>query len=154
MVLFALLVIVASLPMVKSRKNISGVQDKEVRTNRTRLLFYGLATGITTGLLGAGGGFLVIPALVIFLGFPMKEAIGTSLLIIALNTMTGFLGDLGNMKIDWGLLAKVSALSIAGIYAGDLIGKKLNGDQLRKAFGWFIFAMGVFILVKEILAGN
>lgn len=110
---------------------------------------YGIAIGIVTGLLGAGGGFLLIPALVFLLKLPMKKAIGTSLMIIALNSLIGFTGDLGHFSIDWFFLLKITAIAVAGILVGGTIGKKLHGDKLKKSFGWFVLTMGVYILLKE-----
>ena len=116
----------------------------------TKLLGYGIAIGLVTGLLGAGGGFLLIPALVFLLKMPMKQAIGTSLLIIALNSLIGFTGDLGHFSIDWLFLSRITIIAVAGILIGGVIGKKMHGDKLKKGFGWFVLAMGIFILIREI----
>lgn len=115
-----------------------------------KLILYGIFIGLTTGLLGAGGGFLVIPALVIMLKMPMKDAIGTSLLIIALNSLIGFTGDMGHFSINWKFLIPITLIAIAGIFAGSFLGKKIEGNKLRKAFGWFVLVMGIYIFVKEI----
>ena len=112
---------------------------------------YGIAIGLATGILGAGGGFLLIPALVLFVGLPMKRAIGTSLLIIALNSLIGFTGDLGHFNIDWLFLGKITAIAIAGIFIGGYLGKKIDGSKLKKGFGWFVLAMGIYIIIKELL---
>jgi uncharacterized membrane protein YfcA len=114
-------------------------------------MIYGVTIGIITGLLGAGGGFLLIPALVFLLKLPMKKAIGTSLMIIALNSLIGFTGDLGHLSIDWWFLSKITAIAVVGIFIGGALGKKLHGDKLKKGFGWFVLAMGVYILVREIV---
>jgi uncharacterized membrane protein YfcA len=81
---------------------------------------------------------------------PMKKAIGTSLLIIALNSLIGFTGDIGHFSIDWVLLLKITVIAVTGILIGGAIGKKLHGDKLKKGFGWFVLTMGIFILIKEI----
>ena len=111
---------------------------------------YGILIGLATGFLGAGGGFLLIPTLVLILKMPMKEAVGTSLLIIALNSLIGFTGDLGHFLIDWKFLISITLIAIAGIFAGGLLAKKIEGDNLKKGFGWFVLIMGFYILVKEI----
>ena len=114
-------------------------------------MIYGVAIGIVTGLLGAGGGFLLIPTLVLLLKLPMKKAIGTSLLIIALNSLIGFTGDLGHFKVDWLFLFKITAIAMVGIFLGGIIGKRLPGDKLKKGFGWFVLVMGLYIILKETL---
>ncbi len=152
MVLFAILMMVASLSMIKSRQNKTNetVADNK-KVDLPKLLLYGVAIGIATGLLGAGGGFLLIPTLVLLVKLPMKEAVGTSLLIIALNSLIGFTGDLGHFTMNWFFLFKVTAVAIAGTFVGSLISKKIAGDKLKKGFGWFVLIMGIYILVKEIL---
>ena len=150
MVLFAILMVAASLSMIKGRKK----QPKETRTenekiNLPKLLLYGVAIGLATGLLGAGGGFLLIPTLVLLVKLPMKEAVGTSLLIIALNSLIGFTGDIGHFDINWFFLIKVTSIAIAGIFAGGWIGKRIEGDKLKKGFGWFVLVMGIFIIIRE-----
>lgn len=114
------------------------------------LLLYGSGVGIVTGFLGAGGGFLIIPALVLLVKLPMKEAIGTSLLIIALNSLIGFTGDIGQYEIDWVFLLKITTIAIAGIFAGTYIRKSIPAQRLKKGFGWFVLIMGAYILIKEI----
>ena len=105
---------------------------------------------MVTGFLGAGGGFLLIPALVLVVKMPMKQAVGTSLLIIALNSLIGFTGDIGHFKIDWIFLTIITLVAIAGIFVGGFLAKKVEGDKLKKAFGWFVLVMGIYILAKEI----
>lgn len=150
MVLFAILMLAASVSMIKNG-NLAA-PDKECTDciKFLKLLGYGVTIGIITGLLGAGGGFLLIPALVFLVKLPMKKAIGTSLLIIALNSLIGFAGDLGHFKIDWIFLLTLSTIAIAGIFMGGILGKKITGDKLKKGFGWFVLLMGIYILIKEI----
>lgn len=150
MVLFALLMMIASISMIKEhkQKSISGTENRKV--NMPKLLMYGVAIGIATGLLGAGGGFLLIPTLVLLVKLPMKDAVGTSLMIIALNSLIGFTGDIGHFTMNWIFLIKITFISIIGIFLGGLIGKKISGDKLKKGFGWFVLAMGIYILTKEI----
>lgn len=148
MVVFAILMLAASLSMVRSRKIVAEGRAKE---KPWVLVVYGVIIGLVTGFLGAGGGFLLIPALVILMQLPMKKAIVTSLLIISLNSLIGFLGDLGRYVIDWTLIFKITAIAIAGIYIGGYIGQKVDGKKLRQAFGWFILVVGVYIIWKELL---
>jgi len=88
--------------------------------------------------------------LVLILKMPMKKAVGTSLLIIALNSLIGFTGDIGHFKIDWNFLTIITLIAIAGIFVGGFLAKKIEGNKLKKAFGWFVLVMGMYILVKEI----
>jgi uncharacterized membrane protein YfcA len=101
-------------------------------------------------LVGAGGGFLIIPALVILSKLPMKQAVGTSLLIIAAKSLIGFTGDLGTLQINWELMLTVTGLAIIGIVAGNYLSKKIDGDKLKTGFGWFVLVMGIYILIKEL----
>ncbi|MEP7109118.1 MAG: sulfite exporter TauE/SafE family protein [Ferruginibacter sp.] len=152
MVLFAILMLPASIAMIKRKKialrpNISAVKNN---SNIVKLFLYGIFIGLATGFLGAGGGFLVIPALVLILKMPMKRAVGTSLLIIALNSLIGFLGDMGHFTINWKFLISITLVAITGIFAGGFLARKIEGDKLKKAFGWFVLLMGIYILIKEI----
>ena len=148
MVVFAILMLVASVSMIRNRKTVTDVQAKE---KPLELVIYGVLIGCVTGFLGAGGGFLLIPALVILMKLPMKEAIGTSLLIIALNSLIGFLGDLGQHPIDWKFIMIVTAIAVSGIYIGGYFNQKVNSDKLKKGFGWFVLVMGIYIIIKEVL---
>ncbi|MFT5973503.1 MAG: putative membrane protein YfcA, partial [Cryomorphaceae bacterium] len=103
-----------------------------------------------TGLVGAGGGFLIIPALVIFSKLDMKMAVGTSLLIIAAKSLFGFLGDIENYDIEWGFLLLFTGISIVGILIGSALSTKIDGDKLKKGFGYFVLVMGLYILIKEL----
>ena len=150
MVLFAVLMLLASFSMIKNKKAVAEEKECSDCIRFFKLLGYGIAIGVVTGLLGAGGGFLLIPALVFLIKLPMKKAIGTSLLIIALNSLVGFLGDIGNFNINWVLLFTISAISIVGIFLGGFLSKKIPGDKLKKGFGWFVLGMGIFIIVKEV----
>ncbi|RZK99250.1 MAG: sulfite exporter TauE/SafE family protein, partial [Pedobacter sp.] len=132
--------------MIKSRKVGA---EKASKSSPVVLVIYGIVIGLVTGFLGAGGGFLLIPALVILMNLPMKEAIGTSLLIIALNSLIGFVGDIGRHPIDWRLIAIISAIAIAGIFIGGYFNKQVNADKLKKGFGWFVLVMGIYIIVRE-----
>jgi uncharacterized protein len=112
----------------------------------------GVLVGVLTGMVGAGGGFLIIPALVVLVRMPMKTAIGTSLMIIAFKSLVGFLGDLGTDKVmDWTLLGGFTALTVVGILLGMQLAKRIDGSALKKGFGYFVLVTGTFILLKEIL---
>jgi len=152
MVLFAILMVAASLSMINdSRKKLEVNKTEDKKINIPKLLGYGVAIGIVTGLLGAGGGFLLIPTLVLLVKLPMKEAIGTSLFIIALNSLIGFTGDLGHFAIDWIFLLEITGIAIIGILIGGALSKKIHGNHLKKGFGWFVLVMGVYIIIHETL---
>lgn len=113
------------------------------------VLAEGATVGMLTGLVGAGGGFLIIPALVLVTGLEMKVAVGTSLTIIAAKSLVGFTGDLGHLDMDWTLLLSVTAVAVFGMILGTLLSKRVASGPLQKAFGWFVLAMGLFILSRE-----
>ncbi len=151
MMLFGLLMLLASFSMIKSKTAEKSEKECSNCIRFFRLSGYGISIGLITGLLGAGGGFLLIPALVFFIGLPMKQAIGTSLLIIALNSLIGFIGDLGHFEIDWAFLLAVSLMAAIGIFIGGSLSKKLNSQKLKKGFGFFVLIMGLYIIIKEIM---
>jgi len=146
--LFALLMIITSLLMILKRGEAN---VKRNQPNVPLVLFLGMIIGVLTGLVGAGGGFLIIPALVFLCSLSMKEATGTSLLIIGTNSLIGFTGDLLNFSVDWSFIILVSTLAIGGIVIGNKLVKRIQGYHLRKAFGWFTLTMGTWILIKELL---
>lgn len=149
MMVFAVLMVFASVSMIRGNNN-QDVETGEQIFNYPMIVLEGALVGMLTGLVGAGGGFLIIPALVIFSKLPMKQAIGTSLLIIAAKSLIGFTGDLGQQAMDWQLLISVTILSIIGIFTGNKLGKKISANSLKKGFGWFVFVMGIYIIIKEL----
>ncbi len=151
MVLFGVLMLLASISMIKKPQTTLPEQECNDCIKFFKLVGYGIAIGLVTGLLGAGGGFLLIPALVFLLKLPMKKAIGTSLLIIALNSLMGFAGDLGHFDIQWSFLITITLLAIGGIFLGGLLSKKIPGEKLKKGFGWFVLLMGIYIITRELL---
>jgi hypothetical protein len=151
MVFFALVMLAASYSMIKGKKNTVIDVDSKVKFNIPLIAVEGAVVGLVTGIVGAGGGFLIIPALVLLARLPMKMAVGTSLLIIAAKSLIGFLGDLGNQVIDWRLLLIFTSLSIFGIFLGSALSKKINENFLRQGFGWFVLVMGLYIIAKELL---
>lgn len=148
MVVFAVLMVAASISMIRGRKE---VLENKTKANVWLLTLYGVLIGLVTGFLGAGGGFLLIPALVILMKLPMKKAIGTSLLIIALNSLIGFLGDVDQHPIDWIFVLIVTAIATGGIFIGGYFNQKVNSEKLKKGFGWFVLVMGIYIIVKELV---
>ncbi len=148
MIVFAVLMIAASISMIKQKKY---KKEDSNAPNNSQLMMYGFLIGIITGFLGAGGGFLIIPVLIFFAKLDMKQAVGTSLLIISVNSLIGFVGDLFNqVPIDWILLSSISLFAILGIFIGTQLSKKIAGDKLKPLFGWFVFIMGCYIIIKEI----
>jgi hypothetical protein len=110
-----------------------------------------MAVGLLTGLVGAGGGFLIIPALVVMSKLPMKKAVGTSLLIISAKSLFGFIGDVQNYTIDWTFLLTFASIAIVGVFVGGRLSNVIPGKKLKPAFGWFVLVMGMYILVRELL---
>jgi hypothetical protein len=150
MLLFAILMVVASFSMIRSRNQQKEELVEPQVFNYPMIFLEGMLVGILTGLVGAGGGFLIIPALVMLSKLPMKQAVGTSLVIISAKSLIGFTGDLQTQIIDWNLLLTVSFLAIAGIFIGDRLSKNIDGTLLKKSFGWFILFMGVFIILQQL----
>ncbi len=151
MLLFAVLMVFASISMIRDGKTN---QNTTKNMNYTMILVEGSIVGVLTGLVGAGGGFLIIPALVLFTGLPMKEAIGTSLIIIAAKSLIGFTGDLGHFNMNWQLLLTVSFIAIVGILLENKLSVKIDGAKLKKGFGWFVLTMGFYIIIKELFFPN
>ncbi len=147
MVVFALLMMAAAVSMIQK-----SAETHSTEINYARLAIIGLLVGFVTGFLGAGGGFLIIPALLYFANLPMKQAVGTSLFIIFINSLIGFTGDLlGGIMIDYRLLFTITIIAMIGMMIGTQLSKKIDGAQLKPAFGWFVLVMGIYIIVKEIL---
>ena len=148
LLLFSVLMLIASFKMIRKIERVRVRRDDE--TNYTVLISQGLLVGIITGLIGAGGGFLIVPALVMLLGISMKKAVATSLFIISMNSILGFLVTMKMVKHDWNFLLIFSALSIVGIFIGIAVSKKMDGRKLKPLFGWIVLGMGIFIIVKEV----
>lgn len=150
LVLFAILMLLASITMIRKPKKLKE-HHGEVAYNYPLIFAEGILVGGITGLVGAGGGFLIIPALVLLAGLPMKQAVGTSLLIIALKSLIGFTGDLGSgLEIDYKFMIIFSAFAMVGILVGSNLTRFIPNQQLKPAFGWFVMVMGILILVKEL----
>ena len=146
MAFFAIIMLFAAFSMLKKKKEIV---TTDLKSSLISLIFQNFIIGIIIGLVGAGGGFLIIPSLVLFAKLPMKKAVGTSLFIIAMNSLIGFMGDVQNLTIDWLFLIKFTSLSIMGIFIGIYLNRFINESQLKKGFGYFVLLMACFILLKE-----
>ena len=149
MIFFALLMLLASLGMIRQSKQGSVAKNKPPEPPII-ILPIGMGTGILTGLLGAGGGFLIIPALVLFAGLPMKKAIGTSLIIIAANSLFGFLADItSGQMIDYPFILLMAGIAVSGILVGNYFSQFIEGYKLKRGFGWFVLLMGFYIIFRE-----
>jgi uncharacterized protein len=146
--LFAVLMMAASFTIIRGRKK----PQIDGRESRARLLVLeGILIGFLTGAVGAGGGFLIIPALVWLTGLPFKTAVGTSLFIIAINSLLGFVGDVLNYEMEWGFLLSLTGLAVVGIFIGNKLQKRVSAMRLRTAFGWLVLVMGSGILLREVV---
>ena len=149
MVFFAVLMILAARSMLKKRKDS---QNANTNINTVFVSLLGFFEGALTGLVGAGGGFIIIPILTLLAKLDIKKAIGTSLLIVAVKSLIGSLGDVvsGYIEFDWKFLILITLLSIFGMFIGNTLSKKIDGNKLKSGFGWFILVMGIYILVREV----
>jgi len=148
LILFSIVMIIAALSMMFAKR-----QDPEFykKLNLGLVILEGIGVGVLTGIIGAGGGFLIVPALVLLTGMPIKKAIGTALFIISLKSLLGFVGDLQMQPfIDWGFLLKFTAISTIGIFLGSNISRRAKAANLKKGFAIFILVMGVLMLIKEL----
>lgn len=146
---FALMMIATAIAMLRGRKNVGGHQDG-LRLSIPKIVAEGVVVGLVTGLVGAGGGFLVVPALALLGGLPMPVAVGTSLVVIAMKSFAGLGGYLSSVQIDWGIAAAVTAAAVAGALIGARLAARVNPDALRKSFGWFVLSMSSVILAQEV----
>jgi len=150
LLIFAGLMILASYKMIRKSTSKESLHHTTHKNNALLAAGQGSIVGILTGLVGAGGGFMIIPALVNLLKIPIKTAIGTSLVIISVNSLIGFFSSVNHVKIEWKLLVSITAIAIIGIVIGSQLSKKIEGKKLKPAFGWFILVMGIYIITKEI----
>ncbi|MET8121862.1 sulfite exporter TauE/SafE family protein [Micromonospora sp. NPDC005189] len=146
---FAVMMLATAVAMIRGRRNADGrAVPHELPV--LRVILDGVVVGLVTGLVGAGGGFLVVPALALLGGLPMPVAVGTSLVVISMKSIAGLAGYLSSVHINWGLAAAVTVAAIAGSLAGGRLTGRIPADILRKAFGWFVVAMGVFVLGQQL----
>lgn len=150
LLIFAGLMILASNKMIRNSTSEDPLQSTNEKNNVLKAAGQGSIVGVVTGLVGAGGGFMIIPALVTLLKIPVKIAIGTSLVIISFNSLIGFMSSVHHVNIEWKLLISITAIAVAGIIIGSQLSKKIEGKKLKPVFGWFILIMGIYILTKEI----
>lgn len=151
MLFFSIVMVLAAVRMIRDKQR----EEKDVTMDRKRLLIiilHGLVVGVVTGTVGAGGGFLIIPAMVLLVGLPMKKAIGTSLIVIAINSLFGFLGDMHLVReINFPFLTILSAVAILGVFLGIYLSRFIDGKNLKTGFGWFALAMAISIMIKELV---
>jgi uncharacterized membrane protein YfcA len=147
MIFFAIIMLLASISMIRKGK------DEEVVSKNQpyyKTFVQGLIIGTITGIIGAGGGFLYVPALVLWANIPMKKAVGTSLIIVTINSLIGFMGDVQTLDIEWGFLLIFTLISILGIILGVFLSKFVSGPKLKKSFGLFVLIMAIYIIFKEL----
>ena len=148
MLVFAGLMLAASISMIRAKKEII---TSDLAISYSKLVVQSLLVGIITGFVGVGGGFLIIPSLVLFAGLPMKKAVGTSLMVMTISSLLGVLGDVSrHVPLNYTFLMIFSAFAVAGIIAGSYFTKYVNDAKLKPAFGWFVLVMGIFVLVTTL----
>ena len=156
MIVFALIMMLASYSMIKKQITNRIYDTKWDEFSRSPMgtpfvIMLGVGVGIITGFVGAGGGFIIVPVLLFFVRLNFKKAIGTSLCIVAINSLVGFSGNIGQQNIDWKFLLIISAICGTGILLGSLLSNKIPSKKLKPAFGWFTLSVGIFVLIKEVL---
>lgn len=144
---FALMMLATAAAMIRGRRSPSKPAHTELPVGR--VLLDGVVVGLVTGLVGAGGGFLIVPALVLLGGVPMPVAVGTSLLVIAMKSFAGLAGYLASVTIDWGVALMITAAAVAGSLVGSRLTGVVHPESLRKAFGWFVVVMGLLVLAQQ-----
>jgi uncharacterized protein len=152
LVAFAVMMLVTAVAMMRGRR--SGPNAEQIAGSRelpvVTVLVEGLLVGAVTGLVGAGGGFLVVPALVLLGGIPMSTAVGTSLVVIAMKSLAGFAGYLGHVEVDWTLAVVVSSSAVVGSIVGSKLAGIVPQEALRRGFAWFVLAMGTFMIARQL----
>lgn len=146
---FALMMLATAIAMLRGRRAAEG-RPAPHELPVFRVILEGIVVGLVTGLVGAGGGFLVVPALALLGGLPMPVAVGTSLVVIAMKSVAGLAGYLSSVQLDWRLAGLVTAAAVLGSLAGGRLAGRLPADLLRRAFGWFVVVMGVFVLAQQL----
>lgn len=158
LVLFAVVMAMAALAMLRPPRALATAEPHgsgpPTLGDALRALPAGLGVGVLTGLVGVGGGFLIVPALVLLLGLPIHQAVGTSLVVIALNSAAGVAGYLGRVTFDWAVMAGFTALAIAGVLGGAALAPRVPAARLRRGFAVFLMAMAAFILLQNLVPGS
>ncbi|MFE9247123.1 sulfite exporter TauE/SafE family protein [Nocardiopsis sp. NPDC006938] len=152
MVAFALMMVATAVTMIRGRRTPRDGGSEPGPLPLRRIVVDGLVVGAVTGLVGAGGGFLVVPALVLLGGLAMPVAVGTSLLVITMKSFAGLTGYLTTVSLDWGLVAAVTAVAVVGSLLGARLTDLVPETVLRRGFGIFVLVMGVFVLTQELPA--
>jgi uncharacterized membrane protein YfcA len=148
MLVFAVLMIIASLSMIRKKTNIAITENNKF--DKLGMAWKGIVVGVLTGFVGVGGGFLIIPTLIFSAKLPMKKAVATSLIVISINAIIGFLGSIGNTAINWNFLITFTIFAVVGIFIGRYFSQKISNEKLKPAFGWFVFITGLYIIIKEL----
>lgn len=146
MIFFALLMAAASFSMIKKNNQLKMSDDNSL----LKIILLGIFVGFVSGFVGAGGGFLIIPSLVMFAKLEMKKAVGTSLLIISVNALIGFTGNVGTFPIEWSFILIFSLITVTGIFIGSFLSNKISSEKLKPVFGYFLIIMSTYIFIKEI----
>ncbi|MGV8878911.1 MAG: sulfite exporter TauE/SafE family protein [Sphingobacteriaceae bacterium] len=146
--LFAVLMILAAWSLLVPSNASKNVQEHKMYP--LRLITYGVFIGAISGLLGAGGGFIIIPSLIILGGLNMKKAVGTSLVVIAISSLIGFSGDLSHTTMNWTILGTIAGVAVIGVFIGNYLSKFVSGARLKQGFGLFTLVVGITIVVKEL----
>jgi uncharacterized membrane protein YfcA len=147
--LFGLMMLATAFAMFRGRKEV-GPQAAHAHHPLWKIVAEGIVVGVVTGLVGAGGGFLVVPALALLGGLPMKKAVGTSLLVIAMKSFAGYAGHAAHVEIDLQLAAIVSGAAVVGSFLGSGLANVVPPDLLRRGFAGFVLAMAVFVLAQQV----
>lgn len=148
LVAFAGVMLVSSIAMMRPRK--TGDAKEKAPASPVRIVGAGLTVGLVAGLVGAGGGFLIVPALVLFGGLDMRRSIGTSLLVIALQSFAGFAGHVSHTHVDYQLTGIITGMAVVGSLGGAWLAKRLSTETLRRGFAWFVLGMAVFMMWKQL----
>ncbi|WP_229402331.1 sulfite exporter TauE/SafE family protein [Micromonospora okii] len=149
---FAVMMLATATAMIRGRRSAEG-RPAPRELPLARVLLDGVAVGLVTGLVGAGGGFLVVPALALLGGLPMPVAVGTSLVVIAMKSFAGLAGYLSGVSVDWGLAVAVTVSAVVGSLLGGRLAGRVPADLLRAAFGWFVLVLGFVVLAQQVPAG-
>ncbi len=149
MVIFSIIMIISSISMVRKKDNenedVTGVLNKPIWF----FFILGTLTGWLTGMVGVGGGFLIIPVLVLYAGLPMKQAVGTSLVIIATKSLFGFLSGHAHYQVEYKMAIILSALALIGLFIGNILSRKISSKLIQTGFGWSVLVLGIYMLIKE-----
>ncbi|APY11824.1 permease [Seonamhaeicola sp. S2-3] len=146
MIFFSIIMLISSISMIKNKRSNKTSKEKQAYY---KTFIQGLIIGTITGIIGAGGGFLYVPALVLWANIPMKKAVGTSLIIVSINSLIGFIGDVQTLEIEWTFLILFTLTSVLGILIGVFLSKYISGKKLKKSFGFFTLIMAIYIIYRE-----